>query len=607
MRQLAPTSLLLALLIIPAQTFAAGGADTVTGEWKGSYHCGQGTTGMTLTVEGSAEALTATFEFYPAEHGGDAATGSFTVTGKMTGDESFKLEPDAWVDQPDGYAMVGLEGEVAKEGKVLRGDITGARGCDRFYLESAEVIAEREAAEAKEEQKAEREAAVKEAAKKSDPPESLECEENSYWAKDPDDQFRTLYCEVRSPVQRGSYVDTDKVSLARTYLRNYMKAAGVEMKERWQAAYVSHCATELEERRRHYPLMTLTCLWHVEQLDLGELFAQESWMPRVLRTQVRGELEEAAALVREVADEEFSRDKAERAREVYYDLRKKVWKEYVADRKKHADYYGAIRDFEAGVAEGEVEGCADPLRDKLTAYVNAGKSKSRSAVVDRMTDSVGFALTDALAQCHWYHDRTFLAGAYLKLLEDHQRRVTFGERLYYAQLAELRKDAEKADKFPHLVGKKLLEMKPRDLQAPRLVSTAEAAQRWRNEGYDLRSTVTLMADSVARVSRSDGTTTLHFPSEQVRVPIKECEKTDRVDRITITGEVLYQRECETVGHEDATKQIPAVTVEGAPDISAGDWVRSVHDSTSDKSTVFLAAEGASPGATVIRILEIAVK
>ena len=43
------------------------------------------------------------------------------------------LDGDRWIEQPDGYGMVGLVGQVSKTGSIS-GTVTGA-GCSSFYLD----------------------------------------------------------------------------------------------------------------------------------------------------------------------------------------------------------------------------------------------------------------------------------------------------------------------------------------------------------------------------------------------------------------------------------------------------------------------------------------
>ncbi|MFD1049604.1 hypothetical protein ACFQ1S_30800, partial [Kibdelosporangium lantanae] len=97
----------------------------LAGDWEGSYTCGQGETGLKLTIgqpdsTGSAET---TFTFFPLATNGSAASGSYAMRLGDSGGQ-FKFTQDHWIDQPQGYEMVDLlvQGSPSKDrisGKVV--------------------------------------------------------------------------------------------------------------------------------------------------------------------------------------------------------------------------------------------------------------------------------------------------------------------------------------------------------------------------------------------------------------------------------------------------------------------------------------------------------
>lgn len=112
----------------------------VEGEWRGTYRCGQGETGLTLTVTDADGALTATFDFYPVASNPDVPEGSFAMRGTRVGTH-MDLYGDHWIVQPEDYLMVGLSADVAGGSpKALVGPVTDPDGepsdsCATFSVE----------------------------------------------------------------------------------------------------------------------------------------------------------------------------------------------------------------------------------------------------------------------------------------------------------------------------------------------------------------------------------------------------------------------------------------------------------------------------------------
>lgn len=80
------------------------------GTWEGEYHCAQGKTGLTLTIEAIAtDEAEGVFRFYEVE---DSTTeipdGSFLVAGSYTDRELLLTADDEsdWIERPEGYVTV---------------------------------------------------------------------------------------------------------------------------------------------------------------------------------------------------------------------------------------------------------------------------------------------------------------------------------------------------------------------------------------------------------------------------------------------------------------------------------------------------------------------
>lgn len=104
----------------------------------GHYVCAQGRTELTLVIEDlQGHDVSAIFEFdYPGGGGTHTpASGSFRMHGSYeAGTRAIRLDGDRWIDQPDGYVMVGLVGTVSKTG-AINGTVKGP-GCSTFYLDA---------------------------------------------------------------------------------------------------------------------------------------------------------------------------------------------------------------------------------------------------------------------------------------------------------------------------------------------------------------------------------------------------------------------------------------------------------------------------------------
>ncbi|HEU5473913.1 MAG TPA: hypothetical protein VFV67_24975 [Actinophytocola sp.] len=99
-------------------------ADLV-GVWEGEYTCGQGNTGLKLTIkEPDGAALPTLFEFYPLPSNPNAAKGSYQMVGGLTGGK-LKFRQEKWIDQPNGYVMVDLvvTSPLTSDVKLLSGDV----------------------------------------------------------------------------------------------------------------------------------------------------------------------------------------------------------------------------------------------------------------------------------------------------------------------------------------------------------------------------------------------------------------------------------------------------------------------------------------------------
>jgi|JI10StandDraft_1071094.scaffolds.fasta_scaffold1254744_1 hypothetical protein len=98
--------------------------------FSGSYLCAQGETALTLRVlDVRGAAVRAEFAF---AHAPTSVAGRYTMRGTCVGDE-VRLAPEAWVQRPEGYMMVGMRGTLGDGAARYEGAITHET-CGRFRL-----------------------------------------------------------------------------------------------------------------------------------------------------------------------------------------------------------------------------------------------------------------------------------------------------------------------------------------------------------------------------------------------------------------------------------------------------------------------------------------
>jgi hypothetical protein len=98
----------------------------LAGTWNGEYTCGQGDTGLKLTVKApESGALPATFEFFPLAGNPSAKKGSYTVIGAISPAGQLVFKQQQWIDQPEGYVMVDLAvtSPLTADAAQLSGDV----------------------------------------------------------------------------------------------------------------------------------------------------------------------------------------------------------------------------------------------------------------------------------------------------------------------------------------------------------------------------------------------------------------------------------------------------------------------------------------------------
>lgn len=363
----------------------------------------------------------------------------------------------------------------------------------------------------------------------------------------------------------------DEYGSARAWLRGWIdQGIATDTPQLPRAAYVHLCARQMAaEDGKLYPAMAIGCAWHADRLDLKALAKELEARPASQRGVMAKQFAADVTAVRQRALAAFPRASSAREWEVFYELPMKIRAAVVARRSTHAKAYQRLVAFETAIEGGKFEGCAAPLRDSLATYLRG--AKTLPAIRERITDPLGYALADALARCHYYNERELKAGAVLAFLDKARRQTTLAEQVRFAQIDALAGDAEKAKKFPNLVGSKYSSVDPTDLRPVEPWGT-KLDLKWRAQKYELLRFQT-SEGRVARLEKKAKGTTIHFKKERVPVVDVRCRETNRIDSITSDGKIIYREECTRTPKGHTWDSPSPVTVDEANGVSPGRFVR----------------------------------
>lgn len=116
-----------------ASSWKSGGPETRT--WRGSYSCGQGDTGLEVTLRPLGQGrLEGTLSFFPLPANPGVPRGCYRVTGQADPTGGVELRGGQWVRQPPGYHTVDLSGRIGPDAG-FSGEVVGD-SCGQFQLQS---------------------------------------------------------------------------------------------------------------------------------------------------------------------------------------------------------------------------------------------------------------------------------------------------------------------------------------------------------------------------------------------------------------------------------------------------------------------------------------
>ena len=106
--------------------------------WRGTYTCGQGLTGLEVTLRPVGQGqLVGTLSFFPVSGNSNAASGCYNITARADrATQRLTTRAGSWIQQPPGYSTVDLDGIISDNGMWLGQVMSSA--CTSFELRPAQ-------------------------------------------------------------------------------------------------------------------------------------------------------------------------------------------------------------------------------------------------------------------------------------------------------------------------------------------------------------------------------------------------------------------------------------------------------------------------------------
>jgi len=108
---------------------------SLLGVWRGSYICAQGETGVEVSFDrlGDDGTVTGSFRFFNLPNRNNAASGEYTLVGRLDGQE-LTLTPGTWLQQAPGYSAVGFNATFAFPGVTSIVGAVAFPGCGQISM-----------------------------------------------------------------------------------------------------------------------------------------------------------------------------------------------------------------------------------------------------------------------------------------------------------------------------------------------------------------------------------------------------------------------------------------------------------------------------------------
>jgi len=342
--------------------------------------------------------------------------------------------------------------------------------------------------------------------------------------------------------------------------------------EKDRAAYVYKCGARLPDlepqKTAERFAFAFRCYFTAETLDEARLAAELAEL-KELKPEESERIKQGVAKAREFVLQtlpaQLPRESHERDWQVYAELPKQIWQADRERRLKHAAVYEAVRELDRTLLAGNVPDC-QKLRAELERHLK-GSGKSMEAIRQRMADELGFLLGDSLARCYAYAGRPALAFPILEQLEqtrnNSEQKVTLLEQVHHAQVVEVTKDVEQAEKMPHLVGKRFITHSGSRSVALETVALlrperSPLQQAWDSMRHDVAGrNLSTNNDEIASADAAQNR--IAFKARMVPDLDTVCRTTNKIARIAEDGRIEYERVCKTINRGKRRHQAKPLT------------------------------------------------
>ncbi|MBI5548562.1 MAG: hypothetical protein HY901_32160 [Deltaproteobacteria bacterium] len=245
-----------------------------------------------------------------------------------------------------------------------------------------------------------------------------------------------------------------------------------------------------------------------------------------------------------------------------------AWTEKYAKNKEAMEAAIALENKWTTGSKKALQGCSEPMRKSLAAYLKGQQPKTLDDVTRLANDEVGYMLTSALVVCYAYEERFLEAAETYNLMKT--SRVERGPRTsaYYQAMSKLNEVLADQERFP---------LDPRWFYAP-VPDVGGDREAWTYQAYEKTFNQISFGNSEGKVkdAKPQGTgVLLTFQTATWNEPVYDCKETNRIDRITADGQVVYRQICNPAGTKKVsqTPQPALLPKEMAESIKKGMMVK----------------------------------
>ncbi|MGE0550611.1 MAG: hypothetical protein AB7O24_08570 [Kofleriaceae bacterium] len=375
--------------------------------------------------------------------------------------------------------------------------------------------------------------------------------------------YEALRC---SNTKRSPYADPDG---GRRALRQYLNDETHEL-ETTRALYVHLCALTFKRDEADddppYPERVLGCAWQADNLNWAKL--TKEWAPQASRNAMLATVKDNIAYIRQRAQALYPKGTRDYA--IFYDLRTRISNEHAEWRKQNAAALTAIATFKRNLQAGNLAGCERELTSQLTSQLaSTTLIDDETSLKRELSKGARAMLVETLARCYFHTDRVEQATALMHALQGVKVPASAAQKLYAAQMGELGKDDEKAEKMPHMRGKQLSLVSGKQLEEPILPSD-KLDELWRKN----RPTGAWAVSGVVRAIKplGGGRAQLLFKGRIGQQAIEHCTETNKIEKIERDGTLVYKANCRVVGSKAINIEQDPVVVASSEGVRVGAYV-----------------------------------